>query len=221
MLEILKKYTDEMFTKSAPFVKKESSSLFKVKFMNGVHGSAFIEFSPDAPGPVEMVLKTMKQVYETGENTFKTCIKMLPATHCCFMDTSQLKTLADTMIPMYFSDDATAPCFEFAVHAEKHCASNPEIHTMDVIKIFANRVNPRHRVNLTHPARVILVSIIKNLCCVAIVDGVDYELYGKFNVRQCFARHFDKEEAGKGEAPEAGVKKVSSEGEMRVGVEAL
>lgn len=199
---------------------KTTESLFTIKLMSGVHGSAFIEFANEAPDPSELVLKALKHVYDTGEHSFKTCIKMLPATHSCLMEMSQLEALAEEIIPLYFSDEEDAPCFEFAVHAEKHCASNPDLHTMDVIKVFANRVNARHHVNLTHPAKVILVSIIKNLCCVAVVDGADYELYGKFNARQCLEKHFDKEEAGK-TGEEAGVKKVSSEGEMRVGVEAL
>lgn len=193
--------------------------------MSGVHGSAFIEFSPDAQDPIELVLKALKQVYETGQNTFKACIKMLPATHSCMTEMTQMEALAENLIPQYFPDQDDAPCFEFAVHAEKHCASNPGLHTMDIIKIFANRVNARHRVNLTHPAKVILVSIVKNLCFVSIVDGAEYNCYRKFNVRQCLEKHFEKEEAGKRKAEddgrEGGVKKVNSEREMRVGVEAL
>eukprot|EP00210_Caulerpa_lentillifera_P004651 g4436.t1 len=205
-------------------LKKKTASLFKTKYLTGVHGSAFIEFSPNAPCPTELVLKALKQVYETGENTFKACIKMLPVTHSCMTDMAQMEALAEMLIPQYFSDDETAPCFEFAVHAQKHCASNPGLKTMDVIKVFANRVNPRHRVNLTHPAKVILVSIVKNLCCVAVVDGADFEHYRKFNVRQCLEKHFDKEASkrkAENDGRESSVKKVNSESEMRVGVEAL
>ena len=98
---------------------------------------------------------------------------------------------------------------------------------MDIIKTFADRVDPRHHVNLSHPEKVVLVSIIKNLCFVAIVDGVSYEKYGKFNVRQCLEKHIEEkgDETNKRKAEDSGrdgaVKKVSSEGEMRVGVEAV
>ena len=96
---------------------------------------------------------------------------------------------------------------------------------MEIVKIFADRVSPRHQVHLTHPEKVILASVIKNLCCVAVVDGEKYEKYGKFNTRQCLEKHLEAEESGKRKAEdsgrEGGVKKVNSEGEMRVGVEAL
>lgn len=117
------------------------------------------------------------------------------------------------------------PAFLFAVHAEKHCASQNVLHTMDIVKTFADRVDPRHGVNLTHPDKVILVSIVKNLCCVAVVDGKAYETYGKFNARQCLEKHLAEEGNNKRKAEDEGrhtsVKKVNSEGEILVGVEAI
>lgn len=114
-----------------------------------------------------------------------------------------------------------AEAFDFAVHAEKHCPANHQMHTMEVIKVFADRVSPRHHVNLTHPNKVILVSVVKNLCCVAIVDGDNYEKYGKFNVRQCLEKHLDEEgnkRKAEDEGREGSVKKVNSEGELTKGV---
>lgn len=206
-------------------LKKKTSSLFHIKYMSGVHGSGFLVFAPDAPDPDELVLHLMKDVYESGENMFKTCVKILPFTHSCAATHEEMEKLANELLPKHFPEEEGAPEHEFAVHAEKHCAANHELHTMEIIKIFADRVNARHHVNLTHPGKVILVSIIKNLCCFSVVDGVLYEKYGKYNVRQCLEKHLEEEEGNKRKAEdegrEGGVKKVNSESELRVGVEAV
>lgn len=48
----------------------------------------------------------MKDVYESGENMFKTCVKMLPFTHSCMATHEEMEKLANELLPLHFPEGA-------------------------------------------------------------------------------------------------------------------
>ena len=64
-----------------------------------------------------------------------------------------------------------------------HRCSPGNLDRMDVINLFANAVKqPPHKVNLTAPAKSIMVNLTKDSCGVAVVS--DFKDLGRFNIRE-------------------------------------
>lgn len=58
----------------------------------------------DAPDPSELVLKVMTDVYDSGENMFKSCIKIQPFTHACLATLDEMGKLATELVPKHFPE---------------------------------------------------------------------------------------------------------------------
>lgn len=61
-------------------------------------------------------------------------------------------------------------------------AAAPNLDRMQVINAFANSIKqPPHKVNLSKPAKTIMVNIVKGTCGVAVVD--DFKDLARYNLR--------------------------------------
>ena len=58
----------------------------------------------DAPDPTELVLHAMSDVYESGENMFKQCVKIHPFTHSCVASREEMTKLAEELLPSLFPE---------------------------------------------------------------------------------------------------------------------
>ncbi|QPC72944.1 hypothetical protein HYE68_003696 [Fusarium pseudograminearum] len=79
--------------------------------------------------------------------------------------------------------DGSAACtFAIRYNIRNHTA----FESSDVIKKIADLVNPKHKVNLSNPDKVVLVEIFQTFCGVSVVDGKESEELKRYNLNELY-----------------------------------
>lgn len=81
------------------------------------------------------------------------------------------------------SGEATKP-EKFAIEMDRRSIAG--LDRQDVINTFAGAIpQPPHSVDLSDPAKVIIVQVVRNSCTVAVMEGKAYRRLKKCNIRLC------------------------------------
>ncbi|KAF5240246.1 hypothetical protein FAUST_4410 [Fusarium austroamericanum] len=79
--------------------------------------------------------------------------------------------------------DGSAACtYAIRYNIRNHTAFK----SSDVIKKIADLVNPKHKVNLSNPDKVVLVEIFQTFCGVSVVDGKESEELKRYNLNELY-----------------------------------
>ncbi|OLN94354.1 tRNA acetyltransferase TAN1 [Colletotrichum chlorophyti] len=76
------------------------------------------------------------------------------------------------------------PAFTYAIRPS--IRSNNTLDRDELIKQIASVVNPRHKVNLTNPDKVVLVDVFQSFCGMSVIEGSDWDGLKKLNVNELY-----------------------------------
>ncbi|CCF45262.1 THUMP domain-containing protein [Colletotrichum higginsianum] len=76
------------------------------------------------------------------------------------------------------------PAFTYAIRPS--IRSNTSLDRDELIKQIAKTVNPRHKVNLTNPDKVVLVDVFQSFCGASVIESSDWDGLKKLNVNELY-----------------------------------
>ncbi|CCO35313.1 hypothetical protein BN14_09430 [Rhizoctonia solani AG-1 IB] len=152
--------------------------------------------------PVEVVLRHMGQVAETGVSGTRALVRLVPASGICAANMTAITLLAtELFIKAFGGEDVESKKYKIELRIRSHKVLAKD----DVIKAIAQCVpsDKGHTVNLTNQDTTILVELFKGICTISVVP--EYEKYKRFNVVQIV----QEEQKKKGEQDADGSSRVA------------
>lgn len=112
---------------------------------------------------------------------------MVPVLETCRADMEKLSEGVTKALQVFMTSQEIADQAELTFKAEVKVRNNndKELTRMNIITLIGNVVKERYpewRVNLSEPKILIMIDILKKVCCVSVVR--DYMLYKKFNLQE-------------------------------------
>lgn len=138
----------------------------------------FISCKPPV-NPVELVMKHMKNVEDTGIARTRYTHRMIPVSDSCVANLPEIQALCHSIFKPFFSRH---PGRKFTYKIELRVRNHTTIPRPMLIQHIAQCVPECHSVDLENPDIFILVEIFKSVCGVSIVR--DYYRLQKFNVME-------------------------------------
>ncbi|KAK1580262.1 THUMP domain-containing protein [Colletotrichum navitas] len=80
--------------------------------------------------------------------------------------------------------EAEKPAFTYAIRPS--IRSNSSLDRDELISQIAKAVNPRHKVNLTNPDKVVLVDVFQSFCGMSVIERSDWDGLKKLNVNELY-----------------------------------
>ncbi|KAK2064047.1 THUMP domain-containing protein [Colletotrichum caudatum] len=80
--------------------------------------------------------------------------------------------------------EAEKPAFTYAIRPS--IRSNSSLDRDELISQIAKAVNPRHKVNLTNPDKVVLVDVFQSFCGISVIESSDWDGLKKLNVNELY-----------------------------------
>lgn len=127
--------------------------------------------------PVELVVKHVKNVEDTGVTRTRYTHRMVPVLGSCVANLPEIQALCHSIFTPFFSHH---PDRKFTYKIELRVRNHTTIPRPALIQHVAQCVPEGHSVNLEHPDVFILVEVFKSICGISIVQ--DYYRLQKFNV---------------------------------------
>ncbi|KAL1129395.1 hypothetical protein AAG570_013922 [Ranatra chinensis] len=143
----------------------------------GVNGCVFIKTTLE--NPVELTYAIMKDIAKTGTKKSKYLLRMMPVEVVCKAYIEDVKKAAEKLFAEHFSGEPIT----FAINFTKRCNNN--LMREEVIEALAQLVkdrNPDHKADLKSAHSTVLVEVLKNFCCLAVVP--QYFQMRKYNLIQ-------------------------------------
>ncbi|XP_077425934.1 THUMP domain-containing protein 1 [Vanacampus margaritifer] len=168
----------------------------------------------------KLVHHILSDLHATKKKKTRVILRMLPVTGTCraFPD-DMLKYLSTFLEPWFKKPNCATYQIAFKARNNSHNKRD------DVIKAIAGlvgKLNPKNKVDLTHPDLTIILEVIKSVCCVSVVR--EYTRYRKYNLQEVLKDDEPKkEDSGTGtekaaEAP-AGEEEAAKKEEDGTGTE--
>ncbi|XP_077575845.1 THUMP domain-containing protein 1 [Stigmatopora nigra] len=165
-----------------------------------------------------LVHHILSDLHSTKKNKTRVILRMLPVSGTCYAFPDEIMKYLNTFLEPWFKMPNYAT-YQVAFKARNNSYNKRD----DMIKAVAGlvgKMNPRNRVNLTHPDLTIILEVIRTVCCVSVVR--EYKRYKKYNLQEVV-----KTEGGEDEPPskadddekEAGKKREGGEKEAAVNQE--
>ncbi|KAK2003080.1 THUMP domain-containing protein [Colletotrichum falcatum] len=76
------------------------------------------------------------------------------------------------------------PSFTYAIRPS--IRSNSSLDRDELISQIAKAINPRHKVNLTNPDKVVLVDVFQSFCGMSVIESGDWDGLKKLNVNELY-----------------------------------
>uniref|UniRef100_A0A1A9W7N4 THUMP domain-containing protein n=1 Tax=Glossina brevipalpis TaxID=37001 RepID=A0A1A9W7N4_9MUSC len=154
--------------------KEKGKERFQV-VETGVSKCIFIKTILENPVPlathiIEDILKSKKQVS-------RYLIRLIPIQAVCSIGKASIVKAATRICDNYFQTEPTT----FSIVYNKSYKHN--IDREDLIKELATLIhtkNANHKVDLKYPKKTLFIQLLKNLCCLSIIDN--YMKYKKYNL---------------------------------------
>uniref|UniRef100_A0A2D4IGF8 THUMP domain-containing protein 1 n=1 Tax=Micrurus lemniscatus lemniscatus TaxID=129467 RepID=A0A2D4IGF8_MICLE len=130
--------------------------------------------------PEKLVHHILKDMHATKKKKTRVILRMLPVSGTCKAFLEDMKQYAVTFFEPWFKSPKKGT-FQIVYKAR----NNSHLSREEVIKELAGIVghlNPENKVDLSHPEYTIMVEIIKNICCLSVVQ--DYVLFRKYNLQE-------------------------------------
>ncbi|KAK1971822.1 THUMP domain-containing protein [Colletotrichum sublineola] len=80
--------------------------------------------------------------------------------------------------------EAEKPAFTYAIRPS--IRSNSSLDRDELISQIAKTINPRHKVNLTNPDKVVLVDVFQSFCGMSVIESSDWDGLKKLNVNELY-----------------------------------
>ncbi|XP_014283386.3 THUMP domain-containing protein 1 homolog [Halyomorpha halys] len=141
----------------------------------GINNCIFIGTTID--NPVEIVETIAKEIESTKVQRSRNLIRMLPVEITCKAFLDDIKKAACNIFEKHFICDPVS----FSIVLTKR--SNTNLNRMEVIEELVLLVKDRnlnHKVDLNSPAKSVIVEIIRNICCLSVVNN--FHGYMKLNL---------------------------------------
>ncbi|KAJ1097151.1 hypothetical protein NDU88_002278 [Pleurodeles waltl] len=130
--------------------------------------------------PEKLVHYILKDLYTTKKQKSRVILRMLPFSGTCKAFLEDMKKYAETFFQPWFKAPNKGT-FQITYKAR----NNGHLDREQVIKELAGIVgslNPENKVDLTNPQYTVVVEIIKNVCCITVVE--DYIRFRKYNLQE-------------------------------------
>lgn len=161
-------------------LKEDQDIVFKKLDHETGKGLCFIKmkYAEDGPTPPQLALKMMEDIEKTREKKARFCMRFMPIEQTCFAGKDEITKAVTELIKKHFPEGEDATPVKYSVLFEKR--SHNTMDRSETIDMVAKLVPKPHTVDLTAPEKTILVSCIKSVCLLAVVDK--YMRYMKYNV---------------------------------------
>ncbi|EAU81933.1 hypothetical protein CC1G_06144 [Coprinopsis cinerea okayama7 len=136
----------------------------------------FISCKPPVD-PVELVMKYVKTVQETGASRTRHTQRLVPVMDTCYAAIPDIKELCQKVFSAFFEKEGDK---KFKYKIELRIRNHTTLSRDTLIQHIASWVPEGHTVSLNEPDIFILVEVFKSICGVSIVK--DYYKFSKFNV---------------------------------------
>ncbi|OBZ84348.1 THUMP domain-containing protein 1 [Choanephora cucurbitarum] len=135
--------------------------------------------------PTEFVIRLMDHLKQLPDkereqelNKIRHCARWVPLDYICPAITERIASCFERVRKDYFSDDDKSTDETVAILTE--IRNNIMITKDDIIKTIAPSIPPKYKVNLKNPTYVILVTVFKSACGIAVLR--DYYERKKYNL---------------------------------------
>ncbi|KAH6919274.1 hypothetical protein BKA70DRAFT_1459412 [Coprinopsis sp. MPI-PUGE-AT-0042] len=138
----------------------------------------FISCKPPVD-PVELTMKYVKSVQETGVSRTRHTQRLVPVSGTCYAGIAEMKELCQQVLNDFFAklEDKEQ---KLTYKIEPRIRNHTTLTRPTIIQHIASWVPEGHTVSLGDPDMFILVEIFKSVCGISVVR--DYYKYSKFNV---------------------------------------
>ncbi|KAF4613780.1 hypothetical protein D9613_007485 [Agrocybe pediades] len=143
----------------------------------------FISCKPPVD-PVQLVVKYIKSVQETGVTRTRYVHRLVPVSGSCVANPPEIQSLCKRVFKEYF-DKHPGKSFKYKI--ELRVRNHTTIPRPTLIQTVAQCVPEGHAVDLEHPQVFLLVEVFKSICGVSVVE--DYYELQKFNVMEIAKRN--------------------------------
>ncbi|XP_077462201.1 THUMP domain-containing protein 1 [Stigmatopora argus] len=157
-----------------------------------------------------LVHHILSDLHATKKKKTRVILRMLPVTGTCYAFPDEIMKYLNTFLEPWFKMPNYAT-YQVAFKARNNSYNKRD----DMIKAVAGlvgKMNPRNRVNLTHPDLTIILEVIRTVCCVSVVR--EYKRYKKYNLQEVV-----KTEGGEDEPPSKAEDDEKEAGKKREGDE--
>ncbi|RDD38133.1 THUMP domain-containing protein 1 [Trichoplax sp. H2] len=145
----------------------------------GVKNIYFIECNKG--DPYELTKSIFKDLIERKASV-RFCQRLIPVTFICHSSLDDIKKCCPQYLKQYFQNDTAKEC-KFAISYKSRY--NGDLNRDQVIATVADIVidgQIKHQVNLDNPDVVIVIEIVRNVCCMSILD--DFHQMRKYNLNE-------------------------------------
>lgn len=140
----------------------------------------FIRTTLDDPAVVAHDIFT--EIIEKQEQKARYALRMVPIQVTCKTNMDSIKKAAETLFKSYFETE-----FGVGLRYEALCKvrNNSKMSKYQIVPAFKNiiqEMNPLHLLTHENPDLVIVIEIIRNICCLSVVK--DYHTFRKYNLHE-------------------------------------
>ncbi|KAF8910554.1 hypothetical protein CPB84DRAFT_1763965 [Gymnopilus junonius] len=175
-------------------IAKEVSAMKRPRVENAAH-QRFANCQTNTPcvvfisckspvDPVELVVKYIKSVQETGVTHTRYVHRLVPVSGTCIANLPEIQALCKKVLKDFF-DKHSNVTYKYKI--ELRVRNHTTIPRPTLIQNIAQCVPEGHTVDLENPQIFVLVEVFKSICGVSVVE--DYYQLHKFNVAEIAKRN--------------------------------
>ncbi|XP_061685596.1 THUMP domain-containing protein 1 isoform X2 [Syngnathoides biaculeatus] len=149
----------------------------------------------------------LSDLHATKKKKTRIILRMLPVMGTCRAFPEDIMRYLATFLEPWFKRPNRAT-YQIAFKSRNNSHNKRD----DVIKAIAGlvgKLNPKNKVNLTHPDLTIMLEVIKGVCCVSVVR--EYMRFRKYNLQEVVKDEEPKKEEGSAATEKAAEPGVSEE----------
>lgn len=147
---------------------------------SGCRGLEFIRFNDVQAADITHKLLTI--AYKTKQSPCSLVSRIVPVTHSCKAHLKDIKRSAEDLLYTNFTSPY-APAVSYRI--EFKARNNDSIKRDEILDTFNELITKRHRFERANPDFVVLIEILKTVCCMSVVR--DYEKFFKYNMKKASA----------------------------------
>ncbi|XP_071962336.1 THUMP domain-containing protein 1-like [Antedon mediterranea] len=219
--QLLNEYADEMYGPAVQgFVKEEESDdddeedfdLALKKEVSSIKERKQFRFQAlktsannvlfikaDIENPCELAHYILSDLQETKKLKSRAILRLLPVSGTCKTYDDKLEQLADKIVAPHFEFSCKTYMYVIKIRINTTVKSKTIMGILD--RIIRRNEDLNHRANMDNPELVILVEVIRNVCCMSVIK--DFKKFRKYNLHSIVEVLEDKKE-GKEESKRDG-----------------
>ncbi|PPQ95192.1 hypothetical protein CVT26_014883 [Gymnopilus dilepis] len=177
---------DQIAKEVSAMKRPRAENTAKQRFVNCQTNTPCVVFISCKPpvDPVELVVKYIKNVQETGVTRTRYVHRLVPVSGTCVANLPEIQALCKKVLTDFLDKH---PNTKFKYKIELRVRNHTTIPRPTLIQNIAACVPEGHVVDLENPEIFILVEVFKSICGVSVVEGY-YQLH-KFNVAEIAKRN--------------------------------